>query len=98
MVIGAGEALGDEKGSGINPEAIHDMARQIREVKEQGVEVVIVVGVNSSVSCALLPTSVGTTPGPLCSARSGVRGGSATSAARTSVRSSRRVTVTSGST
>ncbi len=40
----SGEALGDDSGSGINPEAIHKMAEQIREVKEMGVQVVIVVG------------------------------------------------------
>ncbi len=40
----SGEALGGENGSGINPEAVHDMARQIAEVRELGVEVVIVVG------------------------------------------------------
>src|SRR5690606_8360622 len=40
----SGEALGDQKGGGINPEAIHEMASQVRDVKEQGVEVVIVVG------------------------------------------------------
>jgi len=40
----SGEALGDDSGSGINPEAIHKMAEQIREVKELGVEIVIVVG------------------------------------------------------
>jgi len=40
----SGEALGDVSGSGINPEAIHGMARQIREVREMGVDVVIVVG------------------------------------------------------
>ena len=40
----SGEALGDQQGGGINPEAIHEMASQIRDVKEQGVEVVIVVG------------------------------------------------------
>ena len=40
----SGEALGDQTGSGINPEAIHEMAAQIRQVKEHGVEVVIVVG------------------------------------------------------
>jgi uridylate kinase len=40
----SGEALGDVSGAGINPEAIHDMARQIREVREMGVDVVIVVG------------------------------------------------------
>jgi uridylate kinase len=40
----SGEALGDVSGAGINPEAIHDMARQIRGVREMGVDVVIVVG------------------------------------------------------
>lgn len=40
----SGEALGDERGSGINPESIHQMASQIRDVKEHGVGVVIVVG------------------------------------------------------
>ena len=40
----SGEALGDDSGSGINPAAIHEMARQVREVKDMGVEVVIVVG------------------------------------------------------
>src|SRR5216117_2397670 len=40
----SGEALGGEAGVGICPEAIHDMARQIGEVRELGVQVVIVVG------------------------------------------------------
>jgi uridylate kinase len=40
----SGEALGDQSGCGINPDAIHDMARQVREVREMDVEVVIVVG------------------------------------------------------
>jgi len=40
----SGEALGGEKGLGINAESIHDMAQQIREVRELGVEVVIVIG------------------------------------------------------
>src|SRR5690348_13928649 len=40
----SGEALGGEAGVGICPEAIHDMARQIGEVRQLGVEVVIVVG------------------------------------------------------
>jgi uridylate kinase len=40
----SGEALGGEPGVGICPKAIHDMARQIREVRALGVEVVIVVG------------------------------------------------------
>jgi len=40
----SGEALGGETGVGVCPEAIHDMARQIQQVRELGVEVVIVVG------------------------------------------------------
>jgi uridylate kinase len=40
----SGEALGGEAGSGICPEAVHDMARQVAEVRDLGVEVVIVVG------------------------------------------------------
>jgi uridylate kinase len=40
----SGEALGGETGVGICPESIHDMARQIRQVRQLGVEVVIVVG------------------------------------------------------
>src|SRR3954470_9188833 len=40
----SGEALGGEGALGICPEAIHEMARQIREVREMGVDVVIVVG------------------------------------------------------
>ena len=40
----SGEALGGETGVGICPEAVHDMARQIQEVRELGVEVVIVIG------------------------------------------------------
>jgi len=40
----SGEALGGETGVGIHPEAIHDMARQVGEVRQLGVEVVIVVG------------------------------------------------------
>src|SRR5437667_10534086 len=40
----SGEALGDEHGAGVNPEALHEMARQISEVRALGVEVVIVVG------------------------------------------------------
>jgi uridylate kinase len=40
----SGEALGDESGMGICPEVIHNMARQIAEVRQLGVEVVIVVG------------------------------------------------------
>ena len=40
----SGEALGGESGIGISPEAVQDMARQIREVRELGVQVVLVVG------------------------------------------------------
>ena len=40
----SGEALGGESGAGISPEAVHDMARQVGEVRELGVEVVIVIG------------------------------------------------------
>jgi uridylate kinase len=40
----SGEALGGEGALGICPEAIHEMARQVREVREMGVEIVIVVG------------------------------------------------------
>jgi len=40
----SGEALGGESGIGINPEAVLDMAQQIREVRDLGVQVVVVVG------------------------------------------------------
>jgi len=40
----SGEALGGEAGVGICPEAVHDMARQVREVRTLGVQVVVVVG------------------------------------------------------
>src|SRR2546423_4067980 len=40
----SGEALGGEGGIGIRPEAVQDMAEQIREVRELGVQVVVVVG------------------------------------------------------
>src|SRR5215470_19779498 len=40
----SGEALGGESGVGICPEAVQDMARQIGEVRELGVQVVVVVG------------------------------------------------------
>ena len=40
----SGEALGGEGALGICPESIHEMARQVREVREMGVQVVIVVG------------------------------------------------------
>ena len=40
----SGEALGGANGGGIDPDSVHDMARQVAEVRELGVEVVIVVG------------------------------------------------------
>jgi len=40
----SGEALGGEAGTGILPEAVNDMASQIGEVRQLGIEVVIVVG------------------------------------------------------
>ena len=40
----SGEALGGESGVGIRPEAVQSMAEQIREVRESGVQVVVVVG------------------------------------------------------
>ena len=40
----SGEALGGDSGVGIDPEAVKDMAQQIREVRELGVQVVVVVG------------------------------------------------------
>src|SRR5436189_6209517 len=40
----SGEALGGEAGMGIRPEAVQSMAEQIREVRELGVQVVVVVG------------------------------------------------------
>ncbi len=40
----SGEALGGETGVGICPEAVHDMALQIREVRQIGVQVVVVIG------------------------------------------------------
>ena len=40
----SGEALGGENGVGISPEAVREMARQIAEVREMGVQVVVVAG------------------------------------------------------
>lgn len=40
----SGEALGGESGIGILPEAVKNMAEQIREVRELGVQMVLVVG------------------------------------------------------
>jgi uridylate kinase len=40
----SGEALGGEAGTGISPEVVYRMAAQVREVRDLGVQVVIVVG------------------------------------------------------
>ena len=40
----SGEALGGATGAGIAPEAVHSMAEQIREVRELGVQIVVVIG------------------------------------------------------
>ena len=40
----SGEALGGKGGGGICPEGVHHMAEQIREVRDLGVQVVVVVG------------------------------------------------------
>src|SRR5215469_5516078 len=40
----SGEALGGKSGVGISPESVHHMADQIREVRDLGVQVVVVVG------------------------------------------------------
>src|ERR1700752_2131578 len=40
----SGEALGGETGIGISPQAVQDMAQQISEVRDLGVQVVVVVG------------------------------------------------------
>jgi uridylate kinase len=40
----SGEALGGKSGAGICPEGVHHMAEQIREVRDLGVQVVVVVG------------------------------------------------------
>jgi uridylate kinase len=40
----SGEALGGEEGVGISPQAVRSMAEQIREVRELGVQMVLVVG------------------------------------------------------
>ena len=40
----SGESLGDAKGAGISPEAVHHMAKQVSEVRELGVQTVVVVG------------------------------------------------------
>jgi uridylate kinase len=40
----SGEALGGAEGRSINPEAVQSMAEQVREVRDLGVQVVIVLG------------------------------------------------------
>jgi len=40
----SGEALGGESGVGINPTSVQGMAEQVREVRDLGVQVVIVLG------------------------------------------------------
>jgi uridylate kinase len=40
----SGEAMGDGTGAGINPERIHEFAKQISEVRNLGVQVVVVIG------------------------------------------------------
>ena len=40
----SGEALGGEAGQGICPEVIQDIAQQVKEVRQLGVQVVIVIG------------------------------------------------------
>jgi uridylate kinase len=40
----SGEALGGEMGTGIDATAVHSMAGQIREVRDLGVQVVVVLG------------------------------------------------------
>jgi uridylate kinase len=40
----SGEALGGSKGVGIDPESVRSMAQQIKEVRDLGVQVVLVIG------------------------------------------------------
>ncbi len=40
----SGEVLGGEEGVGICPEMVHEMAADIKEVRDMGVEVVVVIG------------------------------------------------------
>jgi len=44
MIKLSGQALADESGFGISPAAVNNMAMQVKEVKELGVDVVIVIG------------------------------------------------------
>src|ERR1039457_5464282 len=52
LVKWSGEALGDESCVCICPEAVQRMAEQIREVRELGVQVVVVVG-GGNIFCGL---------------------------------------------
>jgi len=66
----SGEALGGEGGVGICPEAVRRMAEQISEVRELGVQVVVVVGGGNifrgvEVSARGVPRPVGDTMGML---------------------------------
>ena len=40
----SGESLAGEQGFGINPEVVEDIARQVKEIRNHGVDVAIVVG------------------------------------------------------
>lgn len=40
----SGESLGGENGSGISPQEVHGIAKQIAEIRDLGVEIVIVIG------------------------------------------------------
>lgn len=40
----SGESLAGEQGFGINPEVVEDIARQVKEIRNRGVDVAIVVG------------------------------------------------------
>ncbi len=44
MIKLSGQALADESGFGISSSAVHNMAMQIKEVKELGTDVVVVIG------------------------------------------------------
>ena len=73
----SGESLGDANGTGISPEAVQHMAEQICEVRELGVQVVVVSGglwkrkygsdpnlIGKSISIANLPYAVIGVTGP----------------------------------
>ena len=47
----SGEALGGEQGFGIDATAIQSMAEQVREVRDLGVQVVIVLGGGNIFRC-----------------------------------------------